>query len=74
MQQIAESYHSDSSFKRVVPSYVVKFTLYCTPDGQLIMLIGNQYLQVTADEARGILESTIRQAAMFNGNGHNHDA
>jgi adenylate kinase len=73
MQQVAENYHVKETFKRIAPSYTSKFTLYCTVDGHLVLLIGNQYLQVTPQEVRDILEHTIKQAALFTGNGVSHE-
>ena len=59
--------------RNLTPSYVQKFTVYLQPTGELVLLIGNQFLQVTANEVRDILEYTIGQGQAFtsNGNGGN---
>ncbi len=60
-----------------VPAYVQKFSLYITPTGSVVLLLGNQWLQVTPQEAREVLEYMLGQAGAFarnglNGNGASH--
>lgn len=74
MQQVAETYYADTNFRRVVPAYVQKCSFYLTVTGELVLLIGNQYLQVSPDEARSVLESMIRQGHTFSSNGNTNHA
>lgn len=72
MQQLAENYHADPAFRRVVPAYVQKCSFYLTVTGELVLLIGNQYLQVSPDEARSVLEGMIHQGHTFSNGSNNH--
>lgn len=61
------------SHRQAPSNYVSKFTLYISPQGTLLLVKGNQSLQVSPDVARELLEFELQYASQFcNGNGQSH--
>ncbi len=53
--------------------HVGKFTLYIKPNGELVVVTGNQHMIATPDEARGLFDYMLLHARYFeeaSRNGH----
>ena len=46
-------------------AYVIAFRVYVQADGSMIVVFGNQRLDVTADEAHALLCGTLEYARVF---------
>lgn len=46
-------------------AHVAKLTLYCTPQGKLIVPTGNQRISVSHEEARELLDEFLEKAEKF---------
>ncbi|MGZ3627262.1 MAG: hypothetical protein ACXWPS_14565 [Ktedonobacteraceae bacterium] len=63
-----------SNRQNVSPSYIGKWVIFFTPNGEILLHLGNQRLQVTPTELKAMFDLWTQIAAAFtpegmNGNG-----
>ena len=55
------------------PTYVERIVLFFTPDGAIVLKMGNGYIEASSDEVREIVETRLAQhqlfSAVYNRNG-----
>ena len=60
-----------NSRQNVSPSYVGKMIVFFTPDGEILLHMGNQRLRVNPDELKGMFDLYTQIAAAFTPDGTN---
>jgi len=64
--------------KKTPPSYLEKVTLYLHPQGRVVVMMGNQALHTTPEEAEQLIKSRLVHHAQYTalfgiGNGSAHE-
>lgn len=51
--------------RKFYPDYVDKVTIFFTPSGEILLKLGNQFVETTPDEVREFFEGRLAQYTLF---------
>ncbi len=69
---------TNGNSRKFSPDYIDKIQIFFSPRGDILLKLGNQYVETTADEVREFFEGRLVQYALFvelynRQNGGSHD-
>lgn len=69
---------TNENSRKFYPDYIDKVTIFFTPRGEILLKLGNRYVETTTDEVREFFNGRLAQYTLFvelynRQNGGSHD-